>query len=235
MPPCEPPGSCSGPCSSYSSWRPPRRRRAGLRRRPGDGRRNDHRDALRRHDSRRRAASPWSSGKAGMTPFSGAEGTTASSAARATTASTGESATTSCAAAPGMTGSREASGPTPSTAKGGTTSPAAMPPIDTIGDTGAASTRSATRPARPPASSTNPEHPFSDYDNFPTAVEGRGVYVDLETGKGDNGLAPDGGGVDEEVERRRLPNFETVIGTPFPDYIVGTPPMRPSTAAVAPT
>jgi Ca2+-binding RTX toxin-like protein len=60
---------------------------------------------------------------------------------------------------------------------------------------------------------------FSVYDNFPQTVEGRGAYINLETGKGDNGLAPDGGGVDEEVDAA---NFEVVIGTAFPDFIVGT-------------
>ena len=51
--------------------------------------------------------------------------------------------------------------------------------------------------------------------------EGRGVYLDLtklnENGKvnGDNGVAPNGGGVDE-VEAT---DFERIIGTPFSDYI----------------
>jgi Ca2+-binding RTX toxin-like protein len=56
--------------------------------------------------------------------------------------------------------------------------------------------------------------------NFPTGANGeRGVHLDLgATGlNGDNGIAAEGGGFDE-VERG---SFETVIGTPFPDYIVG--------------
>jgi Ca2+-binding RTX toxin-like protein len=60
---------------------------------------------------------------------------------------------------------------------------------------------------------------FSVFDGLPTGRDGRGVYVNLATGKGDNGLAPDGGGVDEEVAGV---DFETVVGTPFSDYIVGT-------------
>lgn len=60
---------------------------------------------------------------------------------------------------------------------------------------------------------------FSAYENFPSTVEGRGAYVNLQTGRGDNGLAPDGGGFDESVAG---PSFEVVIGSAFPDYIVGT-------------
>jgi Ca2+-binding RTX toxin-like protein len=43
--------------------------------------------------------------------------------------------------------------------------------------------------------------------------------VNLQTGLGDNGLAPAGGGVDEGLEGS---NFETVIGSAFPDFVVGT-------------
>lgn len=70
------------------------------------------------------------------------------------------------------------------------------------------------------SSSKNEEYPnFAEFAGLPTTVEGRGAYINLQTGWGDNGVAPAGGGVDEEVEGS---NFETVIGTPFPDYIVGT-------------
>lgn len=58
-----------------------------------------------------------------------------------------------------------------------------------------------------------------DYDGLPSGRDGRGAYVNLSTGLGDNGLAPEGGGVDEDVEGT---NFETVIGSAFPDFIVGT-------------
>jgi Ca2+-binding RTX toxin-like protein len=61
---------------------------------------------------------------------------------------------------------------------------------------------------------------FSAYEGFPQSPEGRGAYIDLETGRGDNGRAPDGGGFDESVDGTA---FDVVIGTPFADYIVGTP------------
>ncbi|HYJ20425.1 MAG TPA: calcium-binding protein [Solirubrobacterales bacterium] len=56
--------------------------------------------------------------------------------------------------------------------------------------------------------------------DFPPTAEGRGVYLDLSAGglNGNNGVAPFGGGVDE-VDGQ---SFETVIGTPFSDYIVGS-------------
>jgi Ca2+-binding RTX toxin-like protein len=58
---------------------------------------------------------------------------------------------------------------------------------------------------------------------FPAGAEGRGVYVDLGAGFANNGLAPSGGGVDEPLEPATdFGNFETVIGSPFPDYLVGT-------------
>jgi RTX calcium-binding nonapeptide repeat (4 copies) len=58
---------------------------------------------------------------------------------------------------------------------------------------------------------------------FPAGAEGRGVYVDLGAGFANNGLAPSGGGVDAPLEPATdFGDFETVIGTPFPDYLVGT-------------
>lgn len=58
---------------------------------------------------------------------------------------------------------------------------------------------------------------------FPAGAEGRGVYVDLGEGFANNGLAPSGGGVDEPLEPATdFSDFETVIGTPFSDYLVGT-------------
>lgn len=59
----------------------------------------------------------------------------------------------------------------------------------------------------------------SDFAGFPTSRDGRGAHIDLGAGRGDNGLAPDGGGVDEDVDGA---SFEVVVGTPFPDFIVGT-------------
>lgn len=59
----------------------------------------------------------------------------------------------------------------------------------------------------------------SEYAGLPPGRDGRGAYVDLGGGLGDNGLAPDGGGVDLEVDGT---GFEVVVGTAFSDYIVGT-------------
>jgi Ca2+-binding RTX toxin-like protein len=55
---------------------------------------------------------------------------------------------------------------------------------------------------------------------FPPTAAGRGVYLNLGAGgeNGDNGIASFGGGVDEIDEQ----SFETIIGTPFSDYIVGS-------------
>lgn len=60
----------------------------------------------------------------------------------------------------------------------------------------------------------------SGYPGFPTGAEGRGVELDLGAANlnADNGVASFGGGVDEVQGA----DFETVIGTPFSDYIVGT-------------
>ena len=60
---------------------------------------------------------------------------------------------------------------------------------------------------------------FSVYEGFPQTPAGRGAYINLAAGRGDNGRAPDGGGFDEKVDGEE---FDVVIGTPFDDYIVGT-------------
>jgi Ca2+-binding RTX toxin-like protein len=63
---------------------------------------------------------------------------------------------------------------------------------------------------------------FFDDAGFPPDV-GRGVYVDLGSDFANDGLAPSGGGVDEPLApETTFANFETVVGTPFADYIVGT-------------
>lgn len=66
---------------------------------------------------------------------------------------------------------------------------------------------------------------FDNHSFDPTASQGlpplggpRGVYVDLSSTAGDNGVAPFGGGVDQ-VEGG---DFEVVIGTAFSDYLVGS-------------
>lgn len=67
-----------------------------------------------------------------------------------------------------------------------------------------------------------PPHSFPDfsvYEGFPQSPAGRGAYINLESGRGDNGRAPEGGGYDEEIDGAE---FDVVIGTPFADYIVGT-------------
>lgn len=54
---------------------------------------------------------------------------------------------------------------------------------------------------------------------FPAKTEeGRGVYLDLSEGLGDNGVAPNGGGVDEVAGSA----FERIVGSPFSDYIKGS-------------
>lgn len=58
---------------------------------------------------------------------------------------------------------------------------------------------------------------------FPAGAEGRGVYVDLGDDFANNGSAPSGGGFDVPLEPATdFGDFETVIGSPFSDYIVGT-------------
>jgi Ca2+-binding RTX toxin-like protein len=59
----------------------------------------------------------------------------------------------------------------------------------------------------------------SDYEGLPTGRDGRGVYLNMQSGLGDNGLAPEGGGVDEDIE---VADFDVVIGTAFSDFLVGT-------------
>jgi Ca2+-binding RTX toxin-like protein len=69
---------------------------------------------------------------------------------------------------------------------------------------------------------------FSSYTGFPAAGGERGVYIELEAEKGslaDNGVAPDGGGVDGGLVKNddlQGTDFETIVGTPFSDFIVGS-------------
>jgi Ca2+-binding RTX toxin-like protein len=55
---------------------------------------------------------------------------------------------------------------------------------------------------------------------FPEKGGERGVYLDLGANVADNGVAPNGGGVDQ-IEGS---DFERIIGSPFSDYIVGSKP-----------
>jgi Ca2+-binding RTX toxin-like protein len=63
-------------------------------------------------------------------------------------------------------------------------------------------------------------HPpnFSAVPGLPSLGGERGVYLDLAGAVSDNGVAPFGGGVDKFVAA----DFESVIGTPFADYIEGS-------------
>ncbi len=59
------------------------------------------------------------------------------------------------------------------------------------------------------------------YEGFPEGAVGRGVFIELGQDFANDGLAPSGGGVDEPLEAANFESFETVIGTPFSDLIVG--------------
>ncbi|HXS46017.1 MAG TPA: calcium-binding protein [Solirubrobacterales bacterium] len=89
--------------------------------------------------------------------------------------------------------------------------------IDAIADTGGGTDTLSYATGAVPGFFDRPG--VSDYAGFPASRDDRGAYVNLQTGLGDNGLAPAGGGVDEELEGA---SFETVIGSAFPDFIVGT-------------
>ncbi len=90
--------------------------------------------------------------------------------------------------------------------------------VDSGGDSG--DTLSYATGVTPGFSDHPGEYPvFSDYANFPSHSGERGAYINLNEEIGDNGIAPDGGGLDEDVQGG---DFETIIGTPFSDFIVGT-------------
>ncbi len=59
------------------------------------------------------------------------------------------------------------------------------------------------------------------YAGFPEGAVGRGVFIELGQDFANDGLAPSGGGVDEPLNAANFESFETVIGTPFSDLIVG--------------
>jgi Ca2+-binding RTX toxin-like protein len=96
--------------------------------------------------------------------------------------------------------------------------------IDAIEDTGGGGTDTLSY-----ATGATPGFPNDEpnYTGFPDGADGRGVFIDLfdpsasdGNGFANNGLAPAGGGVDLDLEGT---DFETVIGTSFPDFIVGSP------------
>ncbi|HWO16784.1 MAG TPA: calcium-binding protein [Solirubrobacterales bacterium] len=96
--------------------------------------------------------------------------------------------------------------------------------IDAIQDTGNSGIDTLSYATGATPGFTNDE---PNYDGFPEGADGRGVFIDLfdpsasdGNGFANNGLAPAGGGVDVDLEGT---DFETVIGTPFPDFIIGSP------------
>ncbi len=93
--------------------------------------------------------------------------------------------------------------------------------IDSLGDSGGGSdTLSFATGVTPGFPNTGA---FFTNAGFPSGAEGRGVYVDLGDDFANDGSAPSGGGFDVPLEPATdFSDFETVIGTPFPDYIVGT-------------
>jgi Ca2+-binding RTX toxin-like protein len=93
--------------------------------------------------------------------------------------------------------------------------------IDSIGDSGGGSDTLSFATGVTPGFPN--EGPFFTDRGFPASAEGRGVWVDLGDNFANNGQAPSGGGFDEPLKPATdFGAFETVIGTPFPDYIVGT-------------
>ena len=94
--------------------------------------------------------------------------------------------------------------------------------VDSIGDSGVGGNDTLSFATGVTPGFPNTGSFFTDA-GFPPGPEGRGVYVDLGEGFANDGLAPSGGGVDKPLKPATdFSAFETVIGTPFPDYIVGT-------------
>lgn len=91
--------------------------------------------------------------------------------------------------------------------------------IDAIGDSGSSGNDTLSYTTGVTPGFPNEGALFDEYAGFPEHAEGRGVYIELEQGFANNGLAPSGGGVDLELDGE---SFETVVGTPFADFIVGS-------------
>jgi Ca2+-binding RTX toxin-like protein len=93
--------------------------------------------------------------------------------------------------------------------------------IDYIGDSGASGTDTLSF-----ATGVTPGFPNAGnfgYVGFPEGADGRGVYIRLGEDFANDGVAPDGGGVDQPLPPAKdFESFETVVGTPFSDFIVGT-------------
>jgi len=98
--------------------------------------------------------------------------------------------------------------------------------IDAIGDSGSTGSDTLSYATGVTPGFSNEGGVFAEYSGFPQDAEGRGVYIDLEdptaedgNGFANDGLAPSGGGVDLDLDGE---SFETVVGTPFADFIVGS-------------
>jgi Ca2+-binding RTX toxin-like protein len=90
--------------------------------------------------------------------------------------------------------------------------------IDTILDSGGGNDTLSLSTGVTPGFPNNQAYPdFSAVPNLPGPGGERGAYVDLGGTVADDGVAPLGGGVDT-IEGGA---FETLIGTPFSDYLVG--------------
>lgn len=92
--------------------------------------------------------------------------------------------------------------------------------VDRIGDSGPA-TDSDTLSFATGVTPGFPNPGDFGYEGFPEGAVGRGVFIELGQDFANDGLAPSGGGVDEPLEAASFESFETTIGTPFSDLIVG--------------
>jgi Ca2+-binding RTX toxin-like protein len=92
--------------------------------------------------------------------------------------------------------------------------------IDRIGDSGPA-TDSDTLSFATGVTPGFPNAGDFGFQGFPESAVGRGVFIELGQDFANDGLAPSGGGVDEPLEAASFESFESVIGTPFSDLIVG--------------
>jgi Ca2+-binding RTX toxin-like protein len=99
---------------------------------------------------------------------------------------------------------------------------------DTLVDTGGGTDTLSYATGVTPGFPNNAGYPdFSGYANFPPYSGERGAYINLGTNVADNGTARYGGGVDSLAGA----DFETIIGTPFSDFIVGSDPVGGSSGS----
>jgi Ca2+-binding RTX toxin-like protein len=99
--------------------------------------------------------------------------------------------------------------------------------IDYLGDTGAGGTDTLSFATGATPGFPNPGD--FGYQGFPEAAAGRGVFIEVGNDFANDGLAPNGGGVDNPLPEEppsgeeTFEAFEVVVGTPFSDFIVGEP------------